>query len=131
MQKCVFRVYFHTWKICVYGVFWKSFTRVISSLKYEWPPGGKSSICFAFYVDAAFLLDRVNSGCTIVAKYDVTLCELTCYSDEFCPRWNYWSRWRVNPPIGFDSRTCCASSLASRDVVFGWWMIFNVCVLRH
>ena len=25
MQKCIFRVYFHTWKICAYSVFFKSF----------------------------------------------------------------------------------------------------------
>ena len=36
MQKRVFRVYFHTWKIWV--CFKSPFTRMISSLKYKWPP---------------------------------------------------------------------------------------------
>ena len=38
MQKRVFRVYFHTWKIWV--CFKSPFTRMISSLKYKWPPPG-------------------------------------------------------------------------------------------
>ena len=39
IQKYIFRVYFHTWKICAYRVCFEStFTRMISSLIYKCPP---------------------------------------------------------------------------------------------